>query len=97
MSGVRLTRQYPASHGVTRVGPRGVHQQRIRPAHPEGHDRLRDDEDGTARDPRGLAKSVGGTGVTVNAVLPDPTSSEIFANWLEPVAREQGKSLEQVQ
>ena len=46
---------------------------------------------------RGVAESVAGTGVTVNAVLPGPTSSEIFANWLEPVAREQGKTLEQVQ
>jgi NAD(P)-dependent dehydrogenase (short-subunit alcohol dehydrogenase family) len=46
---------------------------------------------------RGLAESVAGSGVTVNAVLPGPTSSEIFANWLEPVAREQGKTLEQVQ
>jgi len=46
---------------------------------------------------RGVAESVAGTGVTVNAVLPGPTSSEILANWLEPVAKEQGKSLEQVQ
>jgi NAD(P)-dependent dehydrogenase (short-subunit alcohol dehydrogenase family) len=46
---------------------------------------------------RGLAESVAGSGVTVNSVLPGPTSSEIFANWLEPVAREQGKTLEQVQ
>jgi NAD(P)-dependent dehydrogenase (short-subunit alcohol dehydrogenase family) len=46
---------------------------------------------------RGVAETVAGTGVTVNSVLPGPTSSEIFANWLEPVAREQGKTLEQVQ
>lgn len=46
---------------------------------------------------RGVAESVAGTGVTVNAVLPGPTSSEIFTNWLEPVAREQGKTMEQVQ
>ncbi|GAB7534590.1 SDR family NAD(P)-dependent oxidoreductase [Burkholderia sp. 3C] len=46
---------------------------------------------------RGLAESVAGSGVTVNSVLPGPTRSEIFANWLEPVAREQGKTLEQVQ
>lgn len=46
---------------------------------------------------RGVAESVAGTGVTVNAVLPGPTSSEIFTNWLEPVAREQDKTLEQVQ
>lgn len=46
---------------------------------------------------RGVAESVAGTGVTVNAVLPGPTSSEGLAGWLEPVAKQQGKPLEQVQ
>jgi len=46
---------------------------------------------------RGVAESVAGTGVTVNAVLPGPTTSEILGNWLGPVAREQGKTMEQVQ
>jgi NAD(P)-dependent dehydrogenase (short-subunit alcohol dehydrogenase family) len=46
---------------------------------------------------RGVAESVAGTGVTVNAVLPGPTSSEGLANWLEPVAKQQGKSLEEAQ
>jgi NAD(P)-dependent dehydrogenase (short-subunit alcohol dehydrogenase family) len=46
---------------------------------------------------RGLAETVANTGVTVNSVLPGPTSSEIFARWLEPVALEQGKTLQQVQ
>jgi NAD(P)-dependent dehydrogenase (short-subunit alcohol dehydrogenase family) len=39
---------------------------------------------------RGLAELVGGTGVTVNAVLPGPTRSEILGNWMEATAREQG-------
>jgi len=46
---------------------------------------------------RGLAEHVAGTGVTVNAVVAGPTSSESLAGWLAPVAREQGKTLEQVQ
>ncbi|APO66751.1 3-oxoacyl-(acyl-carrier-protein) reductase protein [Rhizobium gallicum] len=39
---------------------------------------------------RGLAELVGGTGVTVNAVLPGPTRSEILGNWMVATAAEQG-------
>jgi NAD(P)-dependent dehydrogenase (short-subunit alcohol dehydrogenase family) len=39
---------------------------------------------------RGLAELVGGTGVTVNAVLPGPTRSEILGNWMKATAQEQG-------
>jgi NAD(P)-dependent dehydrogenase (short-subunit alcohol dehydrogenase family) len=39
---------------------------------------------------RGLAELVGGTGVTVNAVLPGPTRSEILSNWMRATAAEQG-------
>ncbi|WP_460874014.1 SDR family NAD(P)-dependent oxidoreductase [Paralcaligenes ginsengisoli] len=39
---------------------------------------------------RGLAELVGGTGVTVNAVLPGPTRSEILGNWMKATAEEQG-------
>jgi NAD(P)-dependent dehydrogenase (short-subunit alcohol dehydrogenase family) len=46
---------------------------------------------------RGVAESVVGTGVTVNAVLPGPTRSEILLNWLEPTAKQTGKSLEEVE
>jgi NAD(P)-dependent dehydrogenase (short-subunit alcohol dehydrogenase family) len=46
---------------------------------------------------RGVAESVAGTGVTVNAVLPGPTRSEILQNWLDPVAKQTGKSLDEVE
>jgi NAD(P)-dependent dehydrogenase (short-subunit alcohol dehydrogenase family) len=46
---------------------------------------------------RGVAESVAGTGVTVNAVLPGPTRSEMLVNWLDPMAKQTGKSLEEVE
>jgi NAD(P)-dependent dehydrogenase (short-subunit alcohol dehydrogenase family) len=39
---------------------------------------------------RGLAESVAGTGVTVNAVLPGPTRSESLMGWMTGIAEEQG-------
>jgi NAD(P)-dependent dehydrogenase (short-subunit alcohol dehydrogenase family) len=39
---------------------------------------------------RGLAEEVGGTGVTVNSVLPGPTNSEIMSGWMKAAAEEQG-------
>jgi len=41
---------------------------------------------------RGLAQSVAGTGVTVNAVLPGPTRSEGVADFVGKLARERGLS-----
>ena len=41
---------------------------------------------------RGLAESLAGTGVTVNAVLPGPTRSEGVADFFAKLAREQGVS-----
>lgn len=41
---------------------------------------------------RGLATSLSGTGVTVNAVLPGPTRSEGVADFFGKIAKEQGKS-----
>jgi NAD(P)-dependent dehydrogenase (short-subunit alcohol dehydrogenase family) len=46
---------------------------------------------------RGVAESVAGTGVTVNAVLPGPTRSEILSNWMKANAEADGISQEQAE
>jgi len=43
---------------------------------------------------RGLAESVAGTGVTVNAVLPGPTRSESLVAWMAAIAESQGITVE---
>jgi len=39
---------------------------------------------------RGVAETLAGTGVTVNAVLPGPTRSEIVSNWMKATAEAEG-------
>ena len=46
---------------------------------------------------RGLAELTKGTGVTVNTVLPGPTESEGVGGFLENLAKEQGKTSEQIE
>ncbi len=46
---------------------------------------------------RGLAEAVGGTGVTVNSVLPGPTNSEILGNWMKATAEAQGITREEAE
>ena len=46
---------------------------------------------------RGLAESVAGTGVTVNAVLPGPTRSEILSNWMAGQAQADGITVNQAE
>ncbi|MBP1852886.1 SDR family NAD(P)-dependent oxidoreductase [Rhizobium halophytocola] len=46
---------------------------------------------------RGLAETVAGTGVTVNSVLPGPTSSEIMSTWMKATAAAEGITQEQAE
>jgi NAD(P)-dependent dehydrogenase (short-subunit alcohol dehydrogenase family) len=46
---------------------------------------------------RGLAEAVGGTGVTVNSVLPGPTNSEIISGWMKATAEAQGITQEEAE
>jgi NAD(P)-dependent dehydrogenase (short-subunit alcohol dehydrogenase family) len=46
---------------------------------------------------RGLAEAVGGTGVTVNSVLPGPTNSEIMSGWMKTAAETQGITQEEAE
>jgi NAD(P)-dependent dehydrogenase (short-subunit alcohol dehydrogenase family) len=41
---------------------------------------------------RGIAETVAGTGITVNSVLPGPTRSRGVGDFVESLAKEQGKS-----
>ncbi len=46
---------------------------------------------------RGLAESVAGSGITVNSVLPGPTRSRGVGDFVETLAKAQGKSLDQIE
>lgn len=46
---------------------------------------------------RGIAESVAGTGVTVNSILPGPTDSEGVSAFVEAMAKQQGKSKQEVE
>jgi len=46
---------------------------------------------------RGLAELTKGTGVTVNTVLPGPTFSEGAGDFIESLAKDQGKSMKEIE
>ena len=90
MSGVRLARHYLAgmlkknwgrilfisSESAVQIPPEMVHYGMTKTAQ--------------LAISRGVAETVGGTGVTVNSVLPGPTRSEIMSNWMKSGAESQG-------
>jgi NAD(P)-dependent dehydrogenase (short-subunit alcohol dehydrogenase family) len=46
---------------------------------------------------RGLAEAVAGTGITVNSVLPGPTKSRGVNDFVSALAKQEGKSLDEVE
>jgi NAD(P)-dependent dehydrogenase (short-subunit alcohol dehydrogenase family) len=46
---------------------------------------------------RGLAEAVAGTGITVNSVLPGPTRSRGVGDFVESLAKADGKPVEQIE
>ena len=46
---------------------------------------------------RGIAESVAGTGITVNSVLPGPTRSRGVIDFVNDLAKEEGKTFEAVE
>jgi NAD(P)-dependent dehydrogenase (short-subunit alcohol dehydrogenase family) len=46
---------------------------------------------------RGLAESVAGTGITVNTILPGPTMSRGVGDFVEALAKSNGKSFEELE
>lgn len=46
---------------------------------------------------RGLAEALAGTGITVNSVLPGPTKSRGVGDFVEALAKGEGKSLKEVE
>jgi NAD(P)-dependent dehydrogenase (short-subunit alcohol dehydrogenase family) len=95
LSGVRLSRHYAqgmAKRGWGRIqfvsSESGV--QILRMVH------YRRDQDRALAVSRGLAETLAGTGVTVNAILPGPTRSEGVGDFFGKIAAEQGVPLAQV-
>jgi NAD(P)-dependent dehydrogenase (short-subunit alcohol dehydrogenase family) len=46
---------------------------------------------------RGLAEAVAGTGITVNSVLPGPTKSRGVSDFIEALAKTEGKSIDEIE
>ncbi|MGH8607526.1 MAG: SDR family oxidoreductase, partial [Gammaproteobacteria bacterium] len=44
---------------------------------------------------RGLAEAVAGTGITVNSILPGPTKSRGVGDFVDALAKAEGKSFEE--
>ena len=86
-----------AGYGAARLGARAVRFQRVGGADPRRDGGLRRDQTAQLAVSRGLAETLAGTGVTVNAILPGPTRSEGVGDFFGKIAAEQGAPLEQVE
>ncbi len=94
MSGIRLSRALSAAYARAQLGPDHFHLQRIRRADPAEMVHYGMTKTAQLAVSRGIAESVAGTGVTVNAVLPGPTRSEGVVDFLGKIAAERGLHLE---
>ena len=79
------------------MGPHHFHLERIGAEYPDRDGALRHDKTAQLAISRGIAESVAGPGVTVNAVLPGPTRSEGAIEFLEKIARERGMDLKEAE
>lgn len=97
MSGVRLSRHYVApmvSHGWGRIVFISSESALNIPKEMIDYGMTKTSQLAISR---GLAETVAGTGVTVNAVLPGPTRSEGVTGYLEEAASKSGLTLDQME
>jgi NAD(P)-dependent dehydrogenase (short-subunit alcohol dehydrogenase family) len=94
MSGVRMTRHYLPAIGWGRVVFISSESGLAIPKEMIDYGMTKTAQLAIAR---GVAESVAGTGVTVNAILPGPTRSEILSNWMKAQAEAEGITQKQAE
>jgi NAD(P)-dependent dehydrogenase (short-subunit alcohol dehydrogenase family) len=94
LSGVRLARLVLPAMRRAELGPHHLHLQRERDADPAEMIHYGMTKTAQLAVSRGLAEAVAGTGITVNSVLPGPTRSRGVGDFVEALAKADGKSFE---